>query len=261
MHKEPFTVIIARSWLQRIVLAAFLLLTFALLWGQESQTLPPAVQQALAQPEGKEREKALRDAAMEWQKSDPASALAWAVAMPENPLNRSIVIAISQAWPERDGAASVAWGMARCRGNNKGYNALAFHLMVTRWTKFDHQAALAWADTVPADTSDAILSTIYFSLADGWAQADPAAAAAWAATVKSDRYRQMAIHEAAVVWSNSKPENAAVWAKGLPVADLKSAARPIFEAWRRRDAGQATAWLDALSLPDEVKLEMKKPKQ
>jgi hypothetical protein len=46
----------------------------------------------------------------------------------------------------------------------------------------------------------------------------------------------------------------------LPHDNLKIAAGPIFNAWRQRVAAKATAWLDSLTLPDETKAELKKPK-
>jgi len=71
----------------------------------------------------------------------------------------------------------------------------------------------------------------------------------------------VAIKEAAQMFIKYKPAGAPAWAEHLPLADLKIAVVPIFIILRQHDAAKATAWLDSLNLPDEMKAELKKPKK
>jgi len=232
-----------------------------------SSAIPEALQKALAQPEGKDQVKAVQDAAVEWQKSDPAAALAWVVAQPPSPLIRSTVIAVSQAWAKRDAPAAVpcAWGMVKKKGKCDGYEKDALHLTLKQWARSDPKAAASWTDaTVPADSSKDVMRWVYGSVTGGWAEVDPVACAAWAEKLKSDEGRQWGIQALAVTWCfHYKPEDAAAWAKRLPPGDLKSVAGYmavgcIFNYLNKRDAAKATAWLDSLTLPDEMKAELKK---
>jgi len=223
-----------------------------------SSAIPEALQKALAQPEGKERDKAEYDAVMEWQKTDPAAALAWAVPRANNVPNQRIVGGVSHAWGKREPAAAVAWALARKPSKNGSNEMLVFHLTIGYWAISDPKAVLAWLDTVPADSSKDFIYYVYMSIPDGWARKDPVASAAWAESVKNDQNRQVAINETAIIWARSQSEDAAVWAKRLPPADLKSVVGPIFDVWHQRDAAKATAWLDSLTLPEETKADLKK---
>ena len=267
MHSK-ISMITVNRWPRWLCLSACFLLIFACVWGEESKPLPAPLQQALAQPEGKERDKAVIDAAVEWQKSEPAVALGWVVVQPQSLLIRSIVIAVSQAWAKRDAPAAVAcaWDFAKKfvkmppKTLNDGYVLSALHLTLKQWARSDPKAAVAWADTsVPADSSKDIMRWVFGSVGGGYAEVDPVAAAAWAEAVKDDEGRHWAFQAIAGTWSFfHKPEDAAVWAKRLPPAELKiDVVRPIFEALYRRDAAKATAWLDSLTIPDEMKAELK----
>jgi len=227
-----------------------------------SSAIPAAVQQALAQPEGKERDKAVKDAALEWQKSDPAAALGWAVAQgdaqPKSQLYRGLVGAVSSAWAKRDAPAAVAWGYAKAKSNPAVYEKLAFHLALCSWGASDPKAAVAWSDTVLADSSKDIVYLLYFSIADGWVAADAAAAVAWAATVKDDKNRQTAVSAIVSCWlkTGKKPDGIAPLVEKLPHDNLKSAAMMIAPAWAKKDASKAKAWVGTLSLSEAEKAEI-----
>jgi len=229
-----------------------------------SSAIPEALQKALALPEGKDRDKAVKDAALEWQKSDPAAALGWAVALPlpMTPSNYGFVAAVSQTWAERDGPAAVAfaWGcFSKTKANSFSYAKSAFHLSLVRWSKSDPKAAVAWADkTVPADSSKDVMFWVYGSLAGGWGRKDPATALAWAATLKDDTNRQTAVSSVVGVYlkEGNKPEGIAPLVEKLPHDNLKSAAMMIAPAWAKKDASKAQAWVGTLSLSAAEKAEI-----
>jgi len=233
-----------------------------------SSAIPAALQKALAQSEGKDRDKAATDAAVEWQKSAPAAALAWVVAQPPSPLTRGLDIAVSQAWAKRDAPAAVAcaWGLAKKfvkdppKTINDGYVISAYHLTLKQWARTDPKAAVAWSEAnVPADSLKDITGWTYGSIGGGYTEIDPFACAAWMETLKGEARRSAIGAAANTWWRFGKPDDAAAWIKRLPAADLKiEVVRATFNALYQRDAAKATAWLDSLTIPDEMKADLKK---
>ena len=216
---------------------------------------------------GKDRETALKQAAVVWFAADPDSTTRWAESLPEDFGRNAVLMEIGfeMARVRPEGAVELA--------SKLPYSSMRDELLVhavRQWGGMDASAASSWASQLPESRlRQEVLSALAVSLAvssgeeaagivarsiaagkgqedsavlvaRGWGILDPEAAADWIAGFQDPGVRDAAIRGLAAVWSERAPDRMATWIGSLgdesirlqmldAVRSLQGRARPAVE--------------------------------
>jgi len=120
-----------------------------------------------------------------------------------------------------------------------------------QWSGEDPQAVGKWAASFP---ESATRSRAFESLINRWAQNDTYAAGSWLRTLPSGESRDAAVGAFARHIANADPQTAVEWAASIGNESQRySQIEPLVITWMRNSGDQASAWISASSLPQEMK--------
>ena len=167
--------------------------------------IPSEIEKAMRMPAGKERDKALNSAALEWVQQDPMAALAWAYELPSsfNDLYQSVIGRCG----EKCGRTMAEWFLQK-----KSWGGL--HYAMDYWGRAEPAAALEWSMQAP----DEVRHIAFSSMAKGMALKDPEAATNWFLKVKLLEDRRSMAYGVCRGWAYARPKDvsaATTWALGL----------------------------------------------
>jgi len=209
--------------------------------------VPPELEKLMQMPEGKEREKALQAATLEWVKQDPIAALIWAHQLPAS-LNSTHLYVIARCG-EKHGKICADWLL---QNKPKSYGSL--HFVMHYWANTDPAPAMEWCMQAPEE----VRHLSFCSMGDGWTYADPAGAIAAFSKVKALEDRRSMAYGICKAWTWTRTEEApaaTAWAMGLEPKEVKlSAFYGIGVGWSRYYLPATTAWTKSLKDHEEMRV-------
>jgi hypothetical protein len=215
--------------------------------------------------------------AQNWAASDPAAALAWAVAQGDGREGRMSMSGVIMGWWNTDPRAAEAYVVEHA--DTLGIQPLM--QIVSQLSRQDPERAKEWAKSLPSTETRRMAA---ISVAMQMSNTDPKAASEWAATLPED-VRGRTLDSVMSRWARNDSRAAGEWLNGLngavrddavnafssslgasdPATALTWAAtvsdptrrnatvERVVTGWLRRNPGDAKAWIQNSTLPNEQK--------
>ncbi|MGI9114712.1 MAG: hypothetical protein DLM52_04430 [Chthoniobacterales bacterium] len=212
--------------------------------------------------------------AQNWAPLDPQAAMSWAQSLADKDGFNNALSGAVTGWWSKDHAAAEAYALAHM--SDAAGRQLATHLanymysreperakdwvsrlpdvqarqqatnmLVGQMCWSDPQAAAEWAATLPTDVRDTSLRLAVHS----WTATDASTAGDWINTLTGAAHDQAASAYTASL-ANKNPAAAAQWAMSISDVKLRdSSLDRVASEWLRKNAGEASAWIQNSGLP------------
>ena len=199
-------------------------------------------------PPGNTKNALMANIAEEWTTLDPKAAMQWAQNLPDGPEKEIVMSNTARTLADKEPMAAIQFALTLSPPQLR-QNAVT--AVVTNWTTQQPKAAGDWAvtQTDPSLQRSALQAVVSF-----WTVVDPAGAGEWVKSIQSQSAQDTAIGyyvQAVAAWA---PElGAKLIAQSAPQAARQPGALDCAKQWLTLDPVAAQKWINASSLPPEVK--------